>query len=508
MDRKITSALVSVYNKENLEAPVRMLHQLGVVFYSTGGTREYLEQLGIPVIPVETLTSYPSILGGRVKTLHPKIFGGILGRRDKAGDVAEMKTHDIPEIDLVIVDLYPFEDTVRQGAEEAEIIEKIDIGGVSLIRAAAKNHKDTLIVASRKEYAPLLSLLEEKKGTSSLSDRKSFAVRAFSVTAHYDTQIYRWMNRKEECIDWRMSEEPARVLRYGENPHQRGYFYGPLQDMLEIIQGKELSYNNLADADAALRLVQEFDAPAAAIIKHTNACGLAVRAELSEAYEAAFACDTTSAFGGVIALNRPVDLATAEKMNSLFFELLAAPGYTEEALAILQQKKNRILLVWKKPLSGKEKMVKSVLNGILVQDWDNTAESREQFRQVSKRPVSEGETSDLEFAIKAVKHLKSNGIALVRNGQLIGMGCGQTSRIDALEQAIRKAGSFGFDVRGAVMASDAFFPFPDCVQIAAAAGITAIAQPGGSIKDQDSVDAADKLGVSMVMTGVRHFRHG
>lgn len=508
MQKKIQSVLVSVYNKENLDAPVRLLHQLGVTFYSTGGTRQYLEQSGIPVIPVETLTSYPSILGGRVKTLHPKVFGGILGRRENAEDLAEMQAHDIPEIDLVIVDLYPFEETVLQGAGESDIIEKIDIGGVSLIRAAAKNHRDTLIVASRNEYGPLLSLLESKQGYSELSDRQAFATRAFAVTAHYDAKIYQWMNREEEQLALRISEEPGRVLRYGENPHQRGYFFGPLSDMLDIIQGKELSYNNLADIDASLRLVQEFSEPAVAIIKHTNACGLAERSTLAAAYEAAFACDTTSAFGGVLAVNRVVDRDTAEKMNTLFFEVLSAPGYTDEALAILQQKKNRILVIWKKPLAGNEKMIKSVLNGVLVQDWDNTAETREQFKKVTQREPSEAELDDLEFAIIAVKHLKSNGIALVKNRQLIGMGCGQTSRIDALEQALRKAASFGFDVQGAVMASDAFFPFPDCVQIASKSGISAIAQPGGSIKDQDSVDAANALGVCMVMTGVRHFRHG
>ena len=508
MQKKIQSVLVSVYNKENLDAPVKRLHQLGVTFYSTGGTRQYLEELGIPVIPVETLTSYPSILGGRVKTLHPKVFGGILGRRENAEDRAEMTAHDIPEIDAVIVDLYPFEDTVQKGAGEADIIEKIDIGGVSLIRAAAKNHRDTLIVASRNDYGPLLSLLESKQGYSDLNDRRAFATRAFAVTAHYDTKIFQWMNREEEQLALRISEEPGRVLRYGENPHQRGYYFGALSDMLDIIQGKELSYNNLADIDASLRLVQEFNEPAVAIIKHTNACGLAERNTLAEAYEAAYACDTTSAFGGVLAVNRVVDRDTAEKMNTLFFEVLSAPGYTDEALAILQQKKNRILLIWKKPLVGKGKMIKSVLNGLLVQDWDNNVETREQFKQVTQRQPGEAEQSDLAFAIIAVKHLKSNGIALVRNRQLIGMGCGQTSRIDALEQALRKAASFGFDVQGAVMASDAFFPFPDCVRIAAKAGISAIAQPGGSIKDQDSVDAANELGVSMILTGVRHFRHG
>lgn len=510
MRRKIKSALISVYYKDKLDLIVQELNKLGVTIYSTGGTQTFIEGLGVKVVPVEDLTSYPSILGGRVKTLHPKVFGGILGRRDNEGDQKEMKQYEIPEIDLVIVDLYPFEETVKAGKGEQDIIEKIDIGGISLIRAAAKNFSDTLIVASKDDYESLLALLKEKKGETDLEDRKKFAAKGFMISSHYDTAIFNYFNKSFGFEVFKQSELSGKVLRYGENPHQRGVFYGKLEEMFEVLNGKELSYNNLVDVDAALNLVTEFSEPTVAIIKHTNSCGLASRATLVEAYKASFACDTTSAFGGVIAVNRPIDLATANEMNSLFFEVLVAPEYAPEALEVLKSKKNRILLKLKAGNTNQKAgsvQFKSLLNGVLAQDVDSRAEVRAEFKQVTAKAPTEAELSDLEFAIIAVKHLKSNGIALVKNKQLIGSNCGQTSRVDALQNAIRKAAEFGFDLKGAVMASDAFFPFPDCVTISAAAGITAIAQPGGSIKDQDSIDAANKLGQAMVFTGVRHFKH-
>lgn len=506
MRKKINAALISVYYKDGLDALVKELHRHQVVIYSTGGTQSFIESLGIPVVAVETLTSYPSILGGRVKTLHPKVFGGILGRRDNETDRQEMQQYAIPEIDLVVVDLYPFEETVKAGKGEADIIEKIDIGGISLIRAAAKNYNDTLILSSRNDYAALLETLKEKDGATDLEDRRRFAAKAFMHSSHYDTLIFEYFNRHEKLDAFKQSYLSGRTLRYGENPHQKGIFYGALEEVFEILNGKELSYNNLVDVDAALNLVAEFTDPTVAIIKHTNSCGLASRQTLADAYTAALACDPVSAFGGVIAVNRLVDVATAQQLNNLFFEVLAAPGYDEEALTLLKSKKNRILL---KTLQHQpsQKIFKSLLNGVLEQDNDLQAEKQASFKQVTtKSPVQE-EQSDLEFAIVAVKHLKSNGIALVKNRQLIGSNCGQTSRVDALQNAIKKAKEFGFDLRGAVMASDAFFPFPDCVNIAAEAGITAIAQPGGSIKDQDSIDAANQAGQAMVFTGVRHFRH-
>jgi len=501
---KIQTALISVYNKEGLEPIIRKLHACGVSFISTGGTQAFIESLGFTATSVESLTEYPSILGGRVKTLHPKIFGGILYRRDHPGDLLEKQQFAIPSIDLVIVDLYPFEETVKAGKNEADIIEKIDIGGVSLIRAAAKNFEHTLIVSSVNDYAPLLQLLEEKQGETDREDRKAFASRAFRVSSYYDSMIHQWFagNDQEQLF----SHLPSRKLRYGENPHQQAVFYGNLDDLFEVLNGKELSYNNLVDVDAALQLIEEFGEPTVAIIKHTNSCGLASRKTLSEAYEAAWAGDPVSAFGGVIAVNRTVDSQTAQSMHSLFFEILIAPDFEPEALKVLSQKKNRILLRLKKEIS-RNKTFKSLLNGVIIQDADLTSETREVFRVVTKRKPSPDELTDLEFAIKAVKHLKSNGIALVKNKQLIGMGCGMTSRVDALQQAIKKAREFNFDLQGAVMASDAFFPFPDCVTIASNAGISAIAQPGGSIKDQDSIDAANAAGQTMVFTGVRHFRH-
>lgn len=506
MRKKIKSALISVYYKDKLDLLVKELDKLGVKIYSTGGTQSFVEGLGVKVTAVEDLTSYPSILGGRVKTLHPKVFGGILGRRDNESDQKEMAQYEIPEIDLVIVDLYPFEETVKAGKVEEDVIEKIDIGGISLIRAAAKNFKDTVIISSRNDYETLLEVLQTKNGETDLEDRKKFAAKAFMTSSHYDTLIFNYFNNEFKFEVFKKSELNAKVLRYGENPHQRGVFYGNLDELFEILNGKELSYNNLVDVDASIHLVSEFSEPTVAIIKHTNSCGLASRENICEAYKAAFACDTTSAFGGVIAVNRPIDLATANEMNSLFFEVLTAPGYDDDALAVLKSKKNRILIKQKAKVST-TKIFKNLLNGVLEQDADTKAEGKNEFKLVTTKAPTEKEISDLEFAVIAVKHLKSNGIALVKNKQLVGSNCGQTSRVDALQNAIRKAGEFGFDLKGAVMASDAFFPFPDCVGISAEAGITAIAQPGGSIKDQDSIDAANKNGQAMVTTGVRHFKH-
>ncbi len=506
MRKKIKSALISVFYKDKLDLIVKELDKLGVKIYSTGGTQSFIEGLGVKVTAVEDLTSYPSILGGRVKTLHPKVFGGILGRRDNAGDQKEMAQYEIPEIDLVIVDLYPFEETVKAGKGEEDIIEKIDIGGISLIRAAAKNFNDTIIVSTRNDYESLLALLQEKNGESDLDDRKRFAAKAFMTSSHYDTLIFNYFNQEYNYEVFKKSELNAKVLRYGENPHQRGIFYGNLDEIFEILNGKELSYNNLVDVEASVNLVAEFTEPTVAIIKHTNSCGLASRPTIAEAYKAAFACDTTSAFGGVIAANRVIDLATANELNSLFFEVLTAPGYDDDALAVLKSKKNRILIK-QKAKAEQTTQFKSLLNGVLAQDVDNRAEGKAEFKVVTTKAPTDAEIDDLTFAVIAVKHLKSNGIALVKNKQLIGSNCGQTSRVDALQNAIRKAKEFGFDLTGAVMASDAFFPFPDCVQISNEAGITAISQPGGSIKDQDSIDAANANNQAMVVTGVRHFKH-
>ncbi|HRP38400.1 MAG TPA: bifunctional phosphoribosylaminoimidazolecarboxamide formyltransferase/IMP cyclohydrolase [Chitinophagales bacterium] len=507
MLKKIKSALVSVYYKDQLEPLIKELNKQNVTLYSTGGTQSFIESLGVKVIPVETLTNYPSILGGRVKTLHPKVFGGILARRENAEDLAQLAEYEIPEIDLVIVDLYPFEETVAAGKSEADIIEKIDIGGISLIRAAAKNFKDTVVLSSKNQYETLRNILVEKNGETSIEDRRKFAAESFNISSNYDTHIFNYFNQKESIEALKISETQARTLRYGENPHQKGWFFGDLNAVFEILNGKELSYNNLVDVDAALNLAAEFTEPTCAIIKHTNSCGLASRDTLSQAYEAAFACDTTSAFGGVIAVNRKVDLATATAMNSLFFEVLAAPAYDDDALQLLKSKKNRILLQLKGAATKQEYVVKNLLNGYLMQQADNTAEKQAQFTNATSKAPTTAQISDLEFAIIAVKHLKSNGIALVKNKQLIGSNCGQTSRVDALKNALTKAKEFGFDVSGAVMASDAFFPFPDCVEISAEKNITAIAQPGGSINDKLSVEAAEKAGIAMVFTGVRHFKH-
>lgn len=504
--KTIQSALISVYHKDNLEPIVRRLDALGVKIYSTGGTLKFINDLGVNAIAVESTIGFPEILDGRVKTLHPAIFGGILARRDNANDMDQLSKHGIGTLDLVIVDLYPFEDTIKSTNDEAEIIEKIDIGGISLIRATAKNFNDTLIVSDRNQYAELLQLLETKNGSTDITDRKLFAAKAFMTSSHYDTAIFNYFNRSAELPVHKVSFNTSKTLRYGENPHQKGTFYGNLDEIFDILNGKELSYNNLVDVEASLNLVAEFEEPTFAIIKHTNSCGLASRSTLKEAYDAAFACDPTSAFGGVLTCNRTVDSDTANAMNSLFFEVITAPDFTPEALEILKSKKNRIIIKLKQQLHN-TKQFKNLLNGVLEQDIDWSSEKAADFKVVTNVQPTAEQLSDLEFAIKAVKHLKSNGITLVKNKQLIGMGCGQTSRVDALESAIKKAAAFGFDTKGAVMASEAFFPFPDCVSISGSAGITAIAQPGGSIKDQESIDEANKNNQAMVLTGIRHFKH-
>jgi len=502
---KITSALISVYYKDKLDKIVRLLHGFGVKLYSTGGTQSFIEGLGIPVTPVESLTSYPSILGGRVKTLHPKVFGGILARREEANDLKQLKEYDIPEIDLVIVDLYPFEATVASGAEHQQVIEKIDIGGISLIRAAAKNYKDVLIVASREQYDALATLLEEKKGSSSIDDRRIFAREAFQVSSHYDAAIFNYFD-KGECSALRISENSAHHLRYGENPHQKGVFYGDLEKMFTQLHGKEISYNNLLDIDAAVGLIKEFDDTTFAILKHNNACGLASREKLVDAWKDALAGDPVSAFGGVLITNRVVDAETAEEMNKLFFEIAIAPGFDEDALEILKQKKNRILLV-QNDKQVPVKTVRTVLNGVIMQDRDMATETEADMKVVTENQPDASLLADLIFANKIVKHTKSNAIVLAGKGQLLASGVGQTSRVDALKQAIEKAKSFGFELKGAVMASDAFFPFADSVELAYNAGIISVIQPGGSVRDQETVDFCNQNGISMVFTGIRHFKH-
>ncbi len=505
--KKIKRALISVYHKDQLEPLIRTLANQGVAFVSTGGTQDFIETLGYSVIPVEKLTGYPSIFGGRVKTLHPAVFGGILFRRDEAGDVAQAVEFGIDSIDLVVVDLYPFEETVAGGGSEEAIIEKIDIGGISLIRAAAKNHRDVLIVASREHYPALQNLLETKEGHTELADRKRFAAWAFNVTSHYDTAIFNYFNRTEHVPALKISQPAGTPLRYGENPHQQATFYGNLTRLFDQLNGKELSYNNLVDVDAAINLVAEFAGETAfVIIKHTNACGVATGQSVSEAYQKAFQADTVSAFGGVLASNQPVDLPAAEAMNALFFEILVAPGFTDEALALLKGKKNRILLR-QKELLAPTKQVKTLLNGFVEQDFDLKTDARDDLKTVTKKAPTPRETNALLFASKICKHTKSNTIILAVEGQLLASGVGQTSRVDALKQAIEKAKAFGFSLHGAVMASDAFFPFPDCVEIAGQQGISAVIQPGGSIKDKDSIDYCDQHGMAMVFTGFRHFKH-
>lgn len=504
--KKIQSALISVFHKEGLEPVVRKLNEQGVKIYSTGGTEKFINELGIDVIPVETVTDYPSIFGGRVKTLHPKIFGGILHRRDNESDLQEAKDYAIPPIDLVIVDLYPFEETVASGASEEDIVEKIDIGGIALIRGAAKNFKDVVIVSSREYYADLQNILDNQGGETSLEERKLFAAKAFATSSHYDSAIFNYMNADQQVPAFRVTSAPGRTLRYGENPHQKGTFFGDLSEYFDQLHGKEISYNNLVDIEAAVQLIAEFDETAFGILKHNNACGIATGKTVLAAYQRAFVADTVSAFGGVLVSNKEIDKAVAEEMNSLFFEILIAPSFSEEALAVLMQKKNRILLVQKKPWH-QTTQYKSLLNGTIVQDYDLKSESKSELEVKTKKAPTAEEIDDLIFAAKVCKQSKSNTIVLAKDGQLLASGVGQTSRVDALNQAIEKASNFGFDLKGAAMASDAFFPFPDCVEIAGNAGITSVIQPGGSIKDQLSIDYCDANGLAMVMTGVRHFKH-
>ncbi|MEQ9402272.1 MAG: bifunctional phosphoribosylaminoimidazolecarboxamide formyltransferase/IMP cyclohydrolase [Cyclobacteriaceae bacterium] len=503
--RKIQSALISVYHKDNLEPIVHKLNELGIKIYSTGGTETFIKDLGVEVTAVESLTAYPSIFGGRVKTLHPKVFGGILHRRDNESDMVEAKQYEIPPIDLVIVDLYPFEDTVASGASDEAIIEKIDIGGIALIRGAAKNFNDVVIVSSRDYYGDLQVILNEG-GETTLQQRKLFAARAFETSSHYDSAIFNHINKDQGVDAFKLSSSPARTLRYGENPHQNGYFYGDLSVYFDQINGKEISYNNLVDIEAAVQLIAEFDRTAFAILKHNNACGVALGESVGEAYHRAFAADSVSAFGGVLVTNVEVDAEAAEEMHDLFFEILIAPSFSPESLEILKQKKNRILLVQKK-MWKENTQYKSLLGGTIVQDYDLKSESSVNLQTRTRKAPTKEEIEDLLFAAKICKQSKSNTIVLVRDGQLLASGVGQTSRVDALEQAILKAGKFGLDLKGAVMASDAFFPFPDCVEIAKNAGIHAIIQPGGSIKDQLSIDYCNENDLAMVFTGVRHFKH-
>lgn len=506
MNKKIQSALISVFYKDGLENIVRLLSNNGVTIYSTGGTQTFIESLGINVVPVEDLTSYPSILGGRVKTLHPSVFGGILGKRDDATHLAEMKQYNIPGIDLVIVDLYPFEETVAATNDEKLIIEKIDIGGPSMIRGAAKNFRDVVVIAAKKDYAELEKLLEEQQASTTLEQRKAFAAKAFEVVAHYDVAIAKYFNPSESLYFLESIPHP-KTMRYGENPHQTGVFYGDLSQLFDQLNGKELSYNNLVDVDAAMQLIREFNQTTFAIIKHTNVCGVAQRSTVKESWDAALAGDPESAFGGVLVCNGTIDKATADAINEIFFEVLIAPAFDEDALSILRSKKNRILLQSKAQAPAKVQY-KSVLNGVLIQGTDegNFAEWKEAggVPSDSDRPY---QREDLAFANLICKHLKSNAIALVKNKQLVGKGCGQTSRIDSLRQAIEKAKQFQFDLNGAVMASDAFFPFNDCVKLGHEAGITAFIQPGGSIRDNDSIEYCKANNLAMVITGMRHFKH-
>ncbi|PTQ99217.1 phosphoribosylaminoimidazolecarboxamide formyltransferase/IMP cyclohydrolase [Mucilaginibacter yixingensis] len=505
---QIKNALISVYYKDNLEPIIHELNRLGVTIYTTGGTEDFIRGLGVDVVKVEDLTSYPSILGGRVKTLHPKVFGGILARRSFEGDQQQLAQYEIPEIDLVIVDLYPFEETVKSGAGQDDVIEKIDIGGISLIRAAAKNFKDVVILASKDDYTELETILKGQNGSTTFDQRKRFAAKAFNISSNYDTAIFQYFNTEEEIPVFKQSIQHARVLRYGENPHQKGAFYGNLEAMFNNLseKGKELSYNNLVDVDAAVALIDEFTEPTVAILKHTNACGVASRSFIKEAWIDALACDPVSAFGGVIITNTEIDAETAAEIDKLFYEVLIAPAYTDEALAILTARKGRIVLV-RQPVELPGKLFKTLLNGVIEHDKDQTIEGPAQMTPVTERQPSEQELKDLFLANKITKHTKSNAIVLVKNNQMLASGVGQTSRVDALKQAIEKAAHFGFDIKGAVMASEAFFPFPDCVEIAADNGIVAVLQPGGSKNDQLSIDMANQKGISMVTTGVRHFKH-
>ena len=507
-NKTIKSALISVFSKEGLEPIVKQLNSQGVTIYSTGGTEKFIKDLGINVVPVEDVTSYPSILGGRVKTWHPKVFGGISNRQNNESDVAEMQEFTIPQIDLVIVDLYPFEKTVASGASNADIIEKIDIGGISLIRAAAKNYADVVCVSSVEDYSEFLELLKSKNGTTSEEDRKQFASKAFNVSSHYDSAIFNYFNKNHEEAVLKISETKGQVLRYGENPHQKGFFFGDFDAMFTKLHGKELSYNNLLDVDAAVNLMNEFkgEAPTFAILKHNNACGFAQRNTVHQAYVDALARDPVSAVGGILISNVEIDKSTAEEIHDLFCEVVIAPSFSKEAQTILEGKKNRILLV-QHDIELPKTTVRTCLNGALVQERDNITDAIEHLSNVTNNKPTQNELEDLIFASKICKHTKSNTIVLAKNKQLCASGTGQTSRVDALNQAIHKAQSFNFDLKGAVMASDAFFPFPDCVEIAKNAGITAVIQPGGSIKDQLSIDYCNENNVSMVFTGTRHFKH-
>ena len=516
MSKKIESALISVFYKDGLDKIVKLLHENDVKIYSTGGTQSFIEEMGIPVIAVEDLTSYPSIFGGRVKTLHPKVFGGILHRRDNEDDVKTAAELEIPAIDLVIVDLYPFEETVASGASEDDIIEKIDIGGIALIRGAAKNFQDVLIVSSRTQYDDVFEILSAKNCGTDFEDRKRYAKLAFGTSSHYDSAIHAYFSQQAdasndaEAVFLGGYVPPMGVrglsLRYGENPHQSASFYGNLSEMFTQLHGKELSYNNLMDVDACVRLIEEFEDLTYVIVKHNNACGVATAATSHQAYLNALSCDPVSAFGGVIITNGNVDLATAEELHKLFFEILIAPSFDADALEILKKKKDRRLLI-RKEVKTSKKQFRTLLNGVLEQDKDLSTEKTEDFKVVTKRVPTDDQNKALEFALKICKHLKSNNVVIARDGQLLASGVGQTSRVDALKQAIDKAKEFGFDLNGSVMASEAFFPFPDCVEIAGNVGVTAVVQPGGSIKDQLSIDYCDENNIAMVMTGVRHFLH-
>ncbi|MBO3115880.1 bifunctional phosphoribosylaminoimidazolecarboxamide formyltransferase/IMP cyclohydrolase [Winogradskyella sp. DF17] len=507
-NKTISSALISVFSKDGLEPIVKKLNDLNVTIYSTGGTEKFIKDLGIDVVPVEDVTSYPSILGGRVKTLHPKVFGGILNRQENPNDRSELAEFEIPQIDLVIVDLYPFEKTVASGASHQDIIEKIDIGGISLIRAAAKNYADVVCVSSVNDYAEFLELLNTKNGETSEGDRKQYAAKSFNVSSNYDTAIFNYFNANHDIAVLKISETEGKVLRYGENPHQKGFFFGDFEAMFTKLHGKELSYNNLLDVDAAVNLILEFknESPTFAILKHNNACGFAQRNTVHKAYVDALAGDPVSAFGGILISNTEIDKATAEEIHKLFCEVVIAPSFSNEALEILKGKKNRIILILN-DIELPKTTVRTCLNGALVQERDSKTDTPEDLNSVTKNTPSLSELEDLIFASKICKHTKSNTIVLAKNKQLCASGTGQTSRVDALNQAIHKAKSFNFDLNGAVMASDAFFPFPDCVEIADNAGITAVIQPGGSIKDQLSIDYCNKNNMAMVFTGTRHFKH-
>ena len=502
--RIIKNALISVFHKDGLGPIVQQLNQLGIEIYSTGGTQKFIEEEGIKVNRVEDLTSYPSILGGRVKTLHPNVFGGILSRRELESDKEQLNQYNIPEFDLVIVDLYPFEKTVSSGASEQNIIEKIDIGGISLIRAAAKNFKDVLIVSERSQYSELLSILENGKGDTDLNTRNKFAGKAFNISSHYDTAIFNYFN--EEEIVFKQSVVENKTLRYGENPHQKGVFFGNLSEMFDQLHGKELSYNNLLDVDAAVSLISEFEETTFIVMKHNNACGIASKNTLVDSWKDALEADPVSAFGGVLITNQKLDRTTAEEINKIFFEVIIAPSYSEDALEILKSKKNRVILMQKEVILPKSQF-RTVLNGVLSQDKDLQTDQISDMKTVTTLSPTEDELLDLKFASKVCKHTKSNTIVFVKNKQLLSSGVGQTSRVDALKQAITKAKNFNFDLNGAVMASDAFFPFPDCVEIADNEGVKCVIQPGGSIKDNLSIDYCNNNEMKMVTTGYRHFKH-